>query len=686
MNIISIFHKDYDLMDFAKLSSTTTPLTAFLILLEGFANEEKSWKSLEVLWLEVSKKELPEDSFAAYAKLLSQYKIIHKKADSEKIDVIHNRSKEPSTELISQIESMISFETALSEKYEDKYSFYQSSWGLADVLREAYTIDLDPGIIVGDYLKLFFQEAIPKSSLFQEDKVPIIHGSKIHKLFFDIGISCIEASVPAKHEQLCLKLALQVFFSPKEKASFTSDVSFEDVLKSVISAPEGYFGSWASEWWLSYDEDQKVVPAITAATLKVLFKHATLQSDGCRNASGKKSIITLNHLIMLFSKISEDSSLKYDPELEVLLAEIHTCYGNIRKKKYFGVSPLNYTEASDLCRLLEYEGYDISICDLTTILATGFLLSGDTYLLPISNGDVFPSEYEDKETAYLVLFEKAVNDGFPELANALISLYLIARAFYCRCTFSPDNRLYTTILNGLSLPGAKVLKRTLEIIVTWVDDYLTSEPTAMLSYRFFKQFLPQQAILHLLHGEGKESNKQTAEHVDIEAFYVSQLGLDRWAKLCDESKDQLKTAELLWRKCYAEFGFGITDCSGLITNFSKVIEKELVDRLETFYYSPQYQTFFEEKVGKKPDKKPSIGILVRELLDYQKLPQNLRKIMDDSRLTVQHNRDLVRELQKIGTFRNQAAHKDEFNIVKFSEFKKIYFQDRLIHRFIDCLH
>jgi len=605
-----------------------------------------------------------------------------------KKDSLQQLGKETESELVSLCTNYINNETKFSKMYEDKYSFYQSSWGLADVLRETYPVDLDPGKIIGDYLKLFFAEVMPQpsTSSLQADKILIVHGSEIHKLLCDIGLTCIDASIPVGKRRECLKVALQSFLNPLDQIQITNEILFEDVLQAVIAAPKGFFESWASEWWLPCEKDQNFSPKISTATLKTLFQHATLQSDGCRETSGKHPVITINLINDLFFKIYEESSLEYDLELELLFADFHYCYSQIRKKNHYGVSPLNYLVASDLCKMLENEGYDISICDLTTILGTGFLFSGGTYLIPSGNGEVSPSVYEEKEVTYLVLFEKAHKDGFPELANALISLYLIARAFFCKCRFTPDSRLYTAISTGLSLPGARVLQKTLEILVSWVGEYLTSEPAAILSGRFFKQFLPQQAMLHLLHGKGNEAIKRPSEDADVEAFLVSQLGLERWVKLCNESKNQLKTAETLWRKGFAEFGFGITDCSGLIANYNKVIEKELVDRLETFYFSTQFQSFFEEKAKKKPDKKPSIGILVRELLDYQNLPSNLRKLMDDSRLTVHHDRDLVKELQKIGTFRNQAAHKDEFNIVMYSKFKKIYFQDRLIHRFIDCLH
>lgn len=668
----------------ADISSKNNTLKSILLLIETFANNEDSWAALTVLWDKMSKLELPVDALTVYAQKLPLFKITYKVIPLVTDDIQH-QDREPVSELISLINQNVNLAKELSSRYADKYSFYQSSLELADVLREVYTEDFDPGKIIGDYLKLFFPDVNTQSPLPTKDKVSIIHGSEIHRLLFNIGLSCIEATVPDNQQRACLKLALQNFFDLKEEAQSTNELPFEDVLRAVIFAPEGLFQSWAHEWWLSDENDNNIAPKISTATLKTLFQHATLQADCLHGGNGKRPIITLDLLNMLFFKLIEDGSLTYDSELEGYFAEIHSFYSQIRKKKYYGVSPLDYLASSDLCRTLEYEGYPISICDLTTILGTGFLVAGDTYLGPPDNGDSLTPGYDDKEVAYLILFEKAVNEGFPELGNALVSLYLIARAFCCRCRFVPDNKLYSVIATGLSLPGASVLKKTLEIIVSWVDDYLASDTAAMLSGRFFKQFLPQKASLYAIQGGGKEPEKRPAEEVDVEAFLVNQLGLERWMKLCDESKNQLKTAQTLWRKGFVEFGFGITDCSGLISNYNKVIEKEVVDRLETFYFSPQYQSFFYQKTGKKPDKKPTMGTLVRELLDYQKLPADLRKLMDDSRLTVHHNRDLVKDLQKIVAFRNQSAHKDQFDIVEFSKFKKIYFQDRLIHRFIDCL-
>ena len=157
----------------------------------------------------------------------------------------------------------------------------------------------------------------------------------------------------------------------------------------------------------------------------------------------------------------------------------------------------------------------------------------------------------------------------------------------------------------------------------------------MLSLQFLKQFLPQQVQLHVITGKSTEYNERSGSSAeDVKNFLRGELSENRWQKLSVESQKHLISAEILWLKSYREFGFGINDCSGLITNLCKVIEKELVDRLTVFYFSEPYRNYVKHAYKTEIKDEPTMGWLVKLLNDFDKLSPDLQQSIEDASVMI----------------------------------------------------
>jgi hypothetical protein len=670
--------------------SKITTINMFFSSLHHYITDESSWSVLTDLWASFAKSPLPRDSLKSYSMFLGKINVVYE--NNLEVPLKPTNIKCEAKKVSALVKDYIEEQKELSDKFEQKYSWFRSSWLLADILEHTYPEEIEPGRIIAEFLKLLFPEGVEPLRVTYENSEPklqVSHGTPFHNLISKIGFSVIETSYSSAIGKECLCFGLHCILNPVEKVDLPINITFDIVVKEIIYAPTEFFLSWTNSWWLyfgDYDDDNNS-PDMTVSALNILLESCKLSLPISFEYNGKKSVLTPHILGCLFKKINISGCDLSEHSLEVKLTDLINQYRDLRRNVYCGVSPLGFTTAFDLAYVLESNGYDIKKLDFTSILAGGFLDFGNIYLYPENKEPVHcVDEFNSKQAVYLVLFDKALEEGFFELANALISLYLMARALFCQCRFPVSKELQRAISTGLSLPGFRTLKHTLETIIGWSEKYFPSEPLAKLSVKIFKQFLPKQASLHLINNQGPtESKKNSAIEKEVEASFVEQLGQERWNKLSGESKRQLKSAEVLWRRCYADFGFGVQDWSGLVNNYCKVIEKELTDKLCVFYASEEYKVFYETRNHKAIPRHPTTGLLLKELQYYEKLPIGLQELLNNSSQSIHKDKKLSSQLQKLVDFRNQAAHKEEFDMVKYAEFKKLYFSEKVIHRFIDCL-
>lgn len=660
------------------------PISLFLTGLELLIDKKESWQQLNELWSDYSSRPSGPDSFQCYSSLIKKCSIRSQRESlaSNVVPFVSNKEKECSGIISGFINDFCGLEKELKKRYSEKYSWFRPTWEHGEILWATYPDEINPGIIIGEFLPLLFPENLPSENYSAVHEVEV--GSQLHELLVKSGYICIEWSEYPPETKKILKVALDnILF--QQTLTDSSDLTFETLLETVLMAPADFFTAWAREWWLLYEDDKNFAPSISSSSLKILFSRAAIWLAGSSNRSRKKPLLSPTMLWDLFYKIREDGSLEYDAELEILLAEFFSEYSRIRKTKYFGASLMSLAVSSDIACELESSGYNMELFDFTILLSSGDRCYGDINFEQ-GEGKNAVVEFTKKEKVYITLFHQAVGEGLPELGNALLSLYLLARSLRCNGRFNFAGSLHSAIASGLCLPGAPILVSTLEALTKWSEEILADDAAAKLSGRFFKQFVPKKATLHLLHGEKDDTRKiGSSEEQQAQLVYRTQLGEERWGKLSTSSKRYLVTAEILWKKSAPEFGFGIGDWSPLIINYCKVLEKELVDRLAPFFSSPEFKENFFKRTNRQPDSKPTVGFLVRELQRYDEFSCELKMIIDATRTTLHSDKKLLSEIQKITDLRNQSAHKDEFNMVKFAQFRQMYFDDKIIHRFIDAM-
>jgi len=583
------------------------------------------------------------------------------------------------------------------EAHGNKYSWFQSSWLLADYLAEEYPEELDPGRIIGQYLNLLFPEKELSFGLENINEIPpkkILHGSLIHDIVTQMGFACIESADVSLRTKTALQVALTGFLNPRDEFLLPEGMFLVDIVDAAISAPEGFFSSWALGSWLASIDEDFYGPQVTKECLKKVLSRCTIVGANNISNSVKYEYLDLNLIVALIYKIYTENSVEYDDEINELITQFFDDYTKIRRQTFCGVSPINRYSIHDFFMFYFYfkpyniQVSDLSVLDLSVLLSCGQFDFKETYLLPESKDpEHILIEFNEIQKVYFLLFQKCTEEGLTELANALLSLYLFGRCIFCNGRFATGNDLEGVISKGLSLPGNRTLKHTLSLIVAESERSFSNDAMAMLSRRFLKQFIPQQAQLHVLSGKEHEPSKRpAASEIEVQTVLSDDLGKDRWNKLSRESQEHLVSAEILWRKTYAEFGFGIKDCSGLITNYFKVIEKELVDRLSVFYHSSSYRIYVETVDKQALPKKPTSGWLLKVLTKFESLSPELQQMIDATSIKLQHEEKLISKLRSlIEKHRNRAAHDGTYDMVKITEFRKLFYQDRILHRFIDAI-
>ncbi len=383
---------------------------------------------------------------------------------------------------------------------------------------------------------------------------------------------------------------------------------------------------------------------------------------------------------------AQNDGVIIDAECRQLLLAIYNSYTRFRQAFLGGVS-LVPTHELWHCNNVVRAPIGTEQIDLLQLLADGELSYGFLNLLN-EKKDSSPLEqiqfYDEKQSLYLQLFGKAHAEGLYELGTALLSLYLLYRAVILkgRLNLSPD--MLEAINKALALPGAKVLKHTMAIAIESVEKYFPTDPIACCSAMILRQFIPQGAQLTVLPGKAGQEGARISGAEETKAFFMRELGADRWEQLSEKSQLSLVSAELQWKNSAHDFGFGITDWSGLIMSYCKAIEVELVDRLANFYASSELGAYLTDKGENRPAK-ATPGWLLKELKSYDAMPEPLQAILKSARIQLVGNINLIRDLNDIfQNYRNRSAHHDPVSMKSFADFKGKMFQSGLLHQFIDA--
>ena len=100
---------------------------------------------------------------------------------------------------------------------------------------------------------------------------------------------------------------------------------------------------------------------------------------------------------------------------------------------------------------------------------------------------------------------------------------------------------------------------------------------------------------------------------------------------------------------------GITEWGNISGEFAKIFEIELGPRLKEIYESEPYRAF-KKRRGQKRYENPTLGSYLRMLgREYKELPDVIKKQLDQS-VRIQHDKQLITELNNFADLRNKGFH------------------------------
>lgn len=681
----------------------------FVDLLE-YCLINNSYESQELLeeW-NSGKEEIPQgDHLSTFTVFLSKFSVRY--LDPSHIADIVPGNDEQGASLVGLIDEFLDIQECIVG-YKNEYSWFHQSIVMSALLEEVYPENLNPGMVIAKNLKAIFPENIPSDvATLSEDyqfsqKYELPFNSIIHRLIKQIGEWILEKTVLDLELKETIDTCFRDYLDPENREC--RSIKQAEPLRffaNLLRCPRDLYYCWLNECLLSHESPQLSTQEQLKAALKCLpfgrgnkplifipryfnsldpdlrehFKR--LYSD-IPNIETSKFISFPNYFDLVYRAM--DFLFEVDHECSDLFKAIVANLTKHRQDYHSGCATFAgdryYSEAEFLI-----DAIGLGNIDLSLLLSTGSSFYGNFYLIPDADDYTYfnHSDYlNERQKTYLAAFDKSVSEGFSELGVSLLSLYIISRAMYMKGRFGQLPELLPSIRQSLALSGAPIIKHTLATVVEVVEKYFSDDPIAMCSARIFKQILPQVVGLHVLGGgQGRQNSKS-----EVQSFLQGELGKERWDKLSGDSQDCLLSAELQWKNSAIEFGFGIKDWSGLIVTYSKVVEGELVERLNGFFVSDEYATYLQERKITRQEK-PTAGCLLQVLKDFDKLPQYLQEMISNSRIMLASNPKLVNRLiDLVVNYRNKSAHSGAVGMKRFAGFKEELFQKRLLHDFIDNL-
>lgn len=660
-----------------------------------------------------------DDLLEQYAQLLAKIKVIRGKADVEKLPTNPKGPKIlflDKEELVEDLRQYGEEQSDLSQRYASSYSWFKASWDLAEIMEEVYLDELNPGKVIAKYIKSIFYDVTGNDSFaFLSDynykpELSVLYGSELHLFIEKVGCQLIGTiHMPEEYRQAA-KDIISSILDPDFKEKKADALDIDRMLIVALLMPQDIFYAWLHGWWLNWGFDCRRSPELTLSNFTDFLKYYRIGPisqplvyqygnvdnfiDSVLKKSTDKRISYATFSALCLKAKDEIDGTQAEPEIKKMLKNIMSDYTTFRLNYLTGMSPIEAFEADTIAQCY-HQSFDFNLKNIDFTIVLSLARYADTYNFLTRYSDwveeeatfqEFQDEYHEKEELYFNLFHKAKLEGFPELANALLSLYLFGRLICCKGRMGNSKELQGILDDALSMPGRQIVHKTISFIVTQIENYFNADPLATLSLLVLRSYAQQETSLHLLPRKGKSAAPKKQSDDENKTRLIQELGEDEWRKLSNESQSFLLSAQILWHNSHMEFGFGLKDWSGLVGYYFKAIEKELCDRLKEFCSRPEYINFCREKGWREPEKKLTLGYVVKLLLDYQQCPENLQKYLYETKLTTYKNKNLLKELRTL-TFehRNLAAHAAPYNMTQYSKLLCKLFDEGMLKTLISTL-
>ena len=287
---------------------------------------------------------------------------------------------------------------------------------------------------------------------------------------------------------------------------------------------------------------------------------------------------------------------------------------------------------------------------------------------------------------YKAIIDKTCNEGLYELASALLSLYLFARAISCKCKFGDIVEVLRLIEKVIHLPASKTLRLTLNIITGMAEKYCKHDNAAMLAKKVFQQYTLQLLKIPHLSSSGEVKPKKT----DAKVWLNEQIGETRLAKLSESSIDWLVQYRSNWLFHSADYCFEARDYFDLVMCHCKMLELELGHHYRTFFTSKEFSSYcaaFDRPNRYVKDYKPTLGDIIHDLSHYKNYPPELKAILKESSMMIHEDEGLVKEIRSIAsTYRNPASHSNVITPLMYTKFLTKMYNNKVLCRFIDTIN
>lgn len=666
---------------------------------------------LEEEWETQQQSVLFDNGMECLSKLLAKIKIGYDLIISNKPEMDSEQSEKISQSFRELFQTHAEEETQ-RKQISDKYSWFYPSFIINDSLQSVYPEELDPGQIIAKYLKQLFPDNVEKlvPNFTNYTKVQKIYSIKFESPLHSLIITISQAAIYQIYsDNETLKLIVfgecREILDPEnnEQRKFPSEtIVIKLIIFSMLAMPAELFYSWydamISRLFCDDTPDESKINFLMAALTTFSFGKHNLplaanninddssdfyyDLDFWRYVAAEKYLSYGDMFWLLYINLEEADNKSDDSR--AVVSKLIQSFTKLRRKYFTGMFPANWGNCSQCAgEIVGFIGHENS--DFLVMLTEA---NYDT-ILCLFPGHVKPyqqrcDDLDKAQKYYLTLFDKALEEGLPEFAVSLLSIYIFLRAISEQCHFGNLPDLMPAIDRAIALPGSKTLKHTLAFVVDSVDTYLSDDPIAACSAAYFRPYIPKQADLHVIEGAGKSAFRLESSESDVKTFLENELGRDRWHSLSENSRSCLVSAELQWRNNASVFGFAIKDWSDLITTYCKAIEGELVARLDDFFNCGEYEAYLSAKGLKRPAK-ATAGWLLKELKSYDAMPPSLQELLSNSRIRLAGNNDLINRLYDIvQNYRNISAHHDAVPMKRFAEFKEKMFQSGLLHKFIDA--
>ncbi len=608
------------------------------------------------------KSDNPEVEFAIFLKRVQivdrAYTSIPKIREEEMRGPKARELGEQSAKVLEMADAHESEQQSKAQGELSRYWAFKPAWPFHAILSQLFP-ECDPAVIIASNLRAIFPSLRPPiddEQVATTNNIRVIHGSHSHQLMIEIArwISLRTSTVVGE----LFKYVLM------DEGSPTWNSAAADFLKIATSHSHALFELVMDAWQLN-----PVGPKLTKGEELITLLDLPLSREPDIAGSPHLTphnldILSCDHAIdVLYEQGWKDCQVDAQRSWSSFLKR----YTEFRRRELDGRSPVDIKTADSL-RFGQESNYFLG--EIETDFTIQLAECWNDYGALLSEWDGDPVDLESRAGKYLSLFHQAQQEGYFELANALLAFFLFSQSLAHRGKLGSDAGIYSAIKEGMTLPGSLMLRRSVDISAQIAEE--NKNPVVAMKLKQFVNTSSFPAINDETRQLGEITIHPSA--ANAERWLVNRLTEKRWYTLADLSRDALKNAQLnfvMFLKQRKNWGT-------VAVEYCKPFEHEIRRR-----YEKSYRTWnIEEKDAKQVD---AVAI-IKMLIKYKTLSPSIQAMIDATGATLHNKRKLLERIEHLMVnYRNVGAHPNEFPIDVLNKLRKNLFEDEILSKFIDCL-